>query len=571
MLSSDTYEYYTPLDTKVSFNWANHHGITDYQIQIDTSINFNSNLLFTIHSNAPSLESRSSKTSISDLKYNTKYYWRVRGWHDFDTTSWSKILAFKTIDKVEVRSIFSPYEDTTSIAPNFIWYYEDGGTQYEIQIDTDSVFNSEDLIIERITPRRHEYSGVYNFIASFGKKYYWRVRASNNKYTSNWSTTSVYYSPTFPLMAKEHEESSWLEKTVKWLKIDGVEKYIYEVDKSPDFNSFDKLIGETNYDTTETTLNLEEFNKTYFFRVKAVNGNDHSQWSEGIKITTDKKIEIISPRKEAYNVSRDKVKLTWRDKNGNIPSFQIEYDTTNLFNSNIRFRITLPNTKNWWDEQTLTVLNMRDNVVYFWRIRAVNQKGYSNWSESHFSTGDRFIEPSMPQLLGPDDEKENVPSEVKLSWTLVNAQRYQYQVDTDSTFSDPITGITGESYVNIDNLKKGEVYYWRVRAISKGFYADWTSWRIFRTEVPTGIFNHNLKESNNFTNPVSTTFSIKRENQAFTSFSVVMLNALGKKVLSKENISSSASFDISNFENGIYVLTIFENGKLIASKKILKR
>ena len=87
----------TNVATNPVLDWSLLSGITAYQYQLDTLINFSTSTIQTIGS-------ASSQVSTSGLLTGRIYYWRVRAYHAADTSNWSVVQTFG----VNVSSIVAP-------------------------------------------------------------------------------------------------------------------------------------------------------------------------------------------------------------------------------------------------------------------------------------------------------------------------------------------------------------------------------------------------------------------------------------------------------------------------------
>ena len=90
--------------------------------------------------------------------------------------------------------------------------------------------------------------------------------------------------------------------------------------------------------------------------------------------------------------------------------------------------------------------------------------------------------------------------------------------------------------------------------------------------LSTNQFSNNLSV-NLYPNPASKELNVSLRNlNSFENVKVEMFNVLGKKMLSKEISSTNTSINISELNNGIYMLRIINNnGELLLNKKVLKQ
>jgi hypothetical protein len=113
---------------------------------------------------------------------------------------------------------------------------------------------------------------------------------------------------------------------------------------------------------------------------------------------------------------------------------------------------------------------------YFWRVRATNSYGTSDWSTvSMFTT--IVALPDPPKLSAPVNRSSGISTDPMLCWDPSNrTTSYRLQVSADSSFTTIIfdkKGITGTFYPD-SGLTVGTRYYWRVCASNTGGTSDWS-------------------------------------------------------------------------------------------------
>lgn len=75
------------------FSWQEITGITEYEFQIDTALNFDSSIADTVFISATT---GAAYSPLNDLNPQTKYYWKVRAISLSDTSLWSNTFNFST-------------------------------------------------------------------------------------------------------------------------------------------------------------------------------------------------------------------------------------------------------------------------------------------------------------------------------------------------------------------------------------------------------------------------------------------------------------------------------------------
>ncbi len=133
-----------------------------------------------------------------------------------------------------------------------------------------------------------------------------------------------------------------------------------------------------------------------------------------------------------------------------------------------------------------TISGLDEGQQYYWRVRAHNNVGWSNWS-SVWSLTTECPVPAVPTLASPANGADNLDIPVMLDWSDVSGiTYYQVQVDDDAGFGSPAIDISaGVSNYSASTLEDQQTYFWRVRANNDCGWSDWSSVRNFTTRDTT--------------------------------------------------------------------------------------
>jgi hypothetical protein len=137
-----------------------------------------------------------------------------------------------------------------------------------------------------------------------------------------------------------------------------------------------------------------------------------------------------------------------------------------------------------------SISGLSNSAVYYWRVRAKNTGGTSNWT-SRWSFTTIIAAAATPTLVSPATGIIGEPISLSLIWNKVStATSYYFQVATDTGF----TSIFKQDSTLTDTLKSDSgfafstLYYWRVRAKNAGGVSAWSEVRNFTT-MATGVLS----------------------------------------------------------------------------------
>jgi len=214
---------------------------------------------------------------LSKLVFGKSHYFRMRAAHAQSISDWSGANSFTVVSKPVLKT---PANNTTGteLDLNLTWEKITGIVKYNIQLDTDPDF-TDPLLFETGV----ETYEINNLI--FGTTYYWRVNARHAGGTSDWS--SPFNFTTLNCVTLKAPANNAIDVTrlprYEWIEILGAEKYMVELDKSPDFTNPEVKISESNMFQQMFLLDKEE---TFFWRVRAIQGLDTTSWCSAWSFTT---------------------------------------------------------------------------------------------------------------------------------------------------------------------------------------------------------------------------------------------------------------------------------------------
>jgi hypothetical protein len=127
---------------------------------------------------------------------------------------------------------------------------------------------------------------------------------------------------------------------------------------------------------------------------------------------------------------------------------------------------------------TKNLTGLLNGTTYYWRVRAKNSGGVSNWTDTWQFTviNATSATPSAPTLSSPANQAVNQPVTATLSWSTVsNATSYHIQVSSSNDFLSRVvdSSLTAATVI-VPWLIDNTTYYWRVSAQNASGVSNWS-------------------------------------------------------------------------------------------------
>lgn len=276
------------VNPNVTLQWAAAQGADTYILQIATSIDFNSNLIYTkenINTNSYSLS--------GVLDPQKKYYWRIAGKNDAGQGDWSDSWSFTTTTAPDPPSLAGPSNNATNISltPELSWSEADKADSYDLQISDSDLFDN--TVVDKTKIAETNYT-VQSDILSTETEYYWRVRSVSNvsgpsKWSDAWSFTTAAAAPAKPNLVYPSQGAKDLSANLelKWSEVSGAVSYDLQLSTGNLYNDWEVAVDETGitknkYKVPQGKLELET---QYFWHVRASGPGGKSDWSRNGRFT----------------------------------------------------------------------------------------------------------------------------------------------------------------------------------------------------------------------------------------------------------------------------------------------
>lgn len=261
-----------------------------------------------------------------------------------------------------------------------------------------------------------------------------------------------------------------------WTAVLNATGYHVQVSSDENFNNIevDELVTLAAFQNSYLM-----FNSTYYWRVRAAEGEDFSGWSETRSFTTFAMLELDGPDDDGEEAE---VEFEWEDKPfeatnalSGFDKYQLQIDLDSAaLNSNPEWNIMF-NYEEGTYKRTVNYVYYGDTM--YWRMRAVHPYDTTEWSEVL-----AFVTDGQIELDKPDNGITDTDLEFNIEWDeFAGTIEYEYQVHVNQSFNGALTYFLDSTEVPVPTLQYGTDYFWRVRGKNTIDTTDWSDVWSFAT------------------------------------------------------------------------------------------
>lgn len=181
--------------------------------------------------------------------------------------------------------------------------------------------------------------------------------------------------------------------------------------------------------------------------------------------------------------------------------------------------------------------------------------------------------PPSSSLQSPGNKSERIELKPLFEWTSSGVDSFRFELATDSLFTEIIvrSKLATKSFEPENDLKERTNYYWRVHSLGTCSNSSSLTYR-FTTDMKVSVNNELLSQIEIYPNPVKDLINIRvsrpflRKNSRFTLY-----NISGNVVMTGIEMNELTIINVSHLTEGVYLLSLNLDGKILNSKLVLLR
>jgi hypothetical protein len=506
----------------------------------------------TSFSKVADIGSNTSTFENTGLNPRTKYWYRIRAKNSGGYSGYSNVADATTPDIAPntPQNLNASPVSNTQIDLN--WADNSGNeTGFELERSTNGTDFTKlaDLPANAAT---YQNTGLTTLT-----KYWYRIRAKNNIGNSDYS--NVADATTFDVPPSKPESLTATTISSSQINLSWNDRSTnetgFQLERSTDGTSFNKIADLGSNITAYQNTGLTPATK-YWYRVRAVNTANPSEFSNVASATTIDIAPLAPENLNASAVNYQQINLSWTDVSKNESGFEIERSIDGKTFAKIGEVAT--------NSSTYIATGLKQLTRYYFRVKAINPIGSSPYSN--------VAEASTPKAPIPDAPQNLVAMPVdfdlvRLNWSALSANATDVVIERsmqpDTNFVQ--IGIQAASILEFADREILAVndYYYRIKAKNPAGSSGYSNVaKVLASDIITGT-EPAVSENQVYSNGKTLYVKLMKPTNA--------LLTLYEKSGRKYKQFATSQFSETSLENltpGIYIVVI-ETEKQLIKQKIL--
>ena len=265
---------------------------------------------------------------------------------------------------------------------------------------------------------------------------------------------------------------------LQWYAINSTEIFNLQLSADKDFT---EIVLDTNSLTTNhLQLSGLKNNSVYYWRVKAINQNCQSDWSDIVSFKTIVGTPVLTYPENLTKEMPSEGKLKWTFVDGG-ENYRVQLSESIDFQKLIIDQYISTTNE-------VSYKGLKSWTTYYWRVAASNDSIWGHWSDIRKFT----TMLSMVNLSNPVNNSAGISVSGRLNWQILpGATIYTIQIASDSTFYkiDTSSAGIGFNYFDFSGFHNSTIYYWRVKGGNSDVKGEWSPVWSFKTMIKTPVLS----------------------------------------------------------------------------------
>ena len=499
--------------------------------------------------NIASLNYNTRNYSDINLTPNTTYYYRVYAHNEDGNSGYSSVLEVKTLPlEPPAAPTGLSASDITKNSLHLTWI-DNSNNEKGFAIMSSATSGSGFTQLATVGPGITSYNCMG---LSPDHEYYYLIRAFNDDGNSGYS--NELYVKTLPLNPPaapgQLYTSDITKHSINLAWTDNSENESgFSIEQSGQADTVFVKIDTVDQNITSCLVTGLTLNTTYLYRISAFNDDGNSGYSNIIEAKTFGLQPPEAPSSlDVFAITKNTLSLFWTDNANNEEGFYIDRSKS-LADNFTRIAAVTSNVTTYTDSY------LTPDCIYFYRIRAFNEDGTSDFSD--------ILEVKTSSLNSPDAPSSLKADTINYNWlTLVwsdnstneSGFRIERTTDTNSVFIvlADIDNPDITEYTDM-GLTDNTTYYYRVQAYNDDGLSGYLGiLKVVTPELkppqPPSLLSPSQVTLNTITlnwmdnSSDETGFAIKRASAPYKSFVTIKMTSADATSFVDENLNPSTTY-----------------------------